>query len=92
MSEGFIPLGVVGSTSQTLFYGTSNAGTWGGGTGLSGTEPVNYTPARHITLTCHTCGNLLPLTHTELPLMWTDTWSWLKKTGAADSHSLIYMV
>lgn len=35
--RGFIPSGVVGSASQTLFYGTSNAGTGGGGTGLSGT-------------------------------------------------------
>ncbi|KAI9522657.1 hypothetical protein NQZ68_033755 [Dissostichus eleginoides] len=42
--------GVVGSASQTPFYGTSNAGTWGGGTGLSGTEPANYTLARHIAL------------------------------------------
>ncbi|KAF3699265.1 hypothetical protein EXN66_Car014952 [Channa argus] len=29
MSVGFIPAGVMGSASQTLFYGTSNAGTWG---------------------------------------------------------------
>ncbi|KAK2895373.1 hypothetical protein Q8A73_014861 [Channa argus] len=43
--------GVMGSASQTLFYGTSNAGTWGGGVGLSAAEPGNYTLARHITLT-----------------------------------------
>lgn len=77
MSEGFIPKGVVGSASQTPFHGTPNGGTWGGGTGLSGNEPANYTLARHITLTCHTCGNLLPLklkkTHSELRRMCTDT-------------------
>lgn len=38
---------VVGSVSQTLFYGSSNAGTWGGGTRLSGSELGNYTVVRH---------------------------------------------
>lgn len=53
-----IPSGVMGSASQTLFCGTLNAGTRGGGKGLSGAEPANYTLARHITLTWHTCDNL----------------------------------